>query len=694
MPTAVVNGFTWNYYLVGNAPNQTAGIGDNSTNYGNATGYNLPGAVTIPDTIGAANYPVTEIGQYSFISKSFTSVIIPNSVTNIKFAAFYNCASLTSVKIGNSVTTIGGYAFFTCPVLISINIPDSVATIITDAGDVFAGTSSNLVITMSNGKFGITVPSTNQTFHGNNSVDFVLPQLTTMTITSATVTSGSTTNNATIALTFTSSASTTDFLAGDITLTNGTISSPLGGSGSVYTATFTPTGQGACTINVAAGVFTASGLNNTAATTFTWTFDSVQPDITITSTTVTSGSITDDPTIELTFTSTKATNNFVVGDISLTNGALTNFAGTGTDGAVYTATFTPRGTGSCTIGVAEGAYTDAAGNTNNAATIFNWTFGRTVSFDTNALTIVNSIDANAADIVLFVLPYGEEMSNINVTAFSGTGTITYHLSTDGESVSGGIFSGIGKNLLGTNVLIAPTNTTFSGRGANLRGTNAPTNTTYILTLAANDSLTYTIVGTKRVNYGNLIPTELSFVNNRLTLQNSIVSADVDKVSFDVNAGSNLYSLEVTSLLNANRISYVLDISGGSTVSSGGFDKAGVNLLNGDLLEHEANRTYILTLTSRETNTYSIVAMTRNNEKFDIGKFCSRQGIACNNVGYNRLVTSTNNPSVSNKMRYSQLLRSRRFKPIQKIGTSVPPPKPEIPLYLFATGQIFAQSVFR
>lgn len=87
-------------------------------------------------------------------------------------------------------------------------------------------------------------------------------------------------------------------------------------------------------------------------------------------------------------------------------------------------------------------------------------------------------------------------------------------------------------------------------------------------------------------------------------------------------------------------------------------------------------------------------MSRINQKFDIDKFCSRDRVACNNVGYNRLVTSTNDPSVSNKIRYSQLLRSRRFKPIQKIGTSVPPPKPEIPLYLFATGQIFAESVFR
>jgi hypothetical protein len=523
-----------------------------------------------------------------------------------------------------------------------------------------------------------------------------------MTITSTTdgVTSGSITNNASIALTFTSTEATTNFAVGDITVTNGTLTNfaGIGTDGSVYTATFTPAGQGACTIDVAAGAYTDAATNiNNLAPQFTWTFDSVQPDITITSTTVTSGSITDDATIELTFTSTKATTNFVVGNITVANGVLTNFAGIGTDGAVYTATFTPTGTGACTIDVAAGAYTDAAGNSNNAATRFNWTFARNVSFDTNTLTIVNSIDANVTDTVLFVLPYGEEMSNINVTAFTGTGTITYDLSTDGESVRRGTFSGRGTNLLGTNALIASTNTTFTGRGTNLRGTNVliePTNTTYILTLSANTSISYTIVGTKIVNYGNVTPTALSFVNNKLTIQNSINSADVDRVSFDINAGSLFDSLVVTSLLNRNRISYVLDISGGSTVSSGSFIQAGFNMLTRDLPEQPTNTTYILTLTSVGTNTYSIVGRSRNDQRFDIDKFCTRNQIPCNNVGYNRLVTSTNNPSVSNKMRYSQLLRSRRFKPIQKIGTSVPPPKPEIPLYLFATGQIFAQSVFR
>jgi hypothetical protein len=497
----------------------------------------------------------------------------------------------------------------------------------------------------------------------------------TMTITSPTVATGLSSNNSPIELRFTSSEATTNFGEGDITVTNGELTNFLASSATVYTATFTPQNQGVCTIEVAAGAYTdaATNLNNVAAQ-FTWIFDSFPTTMTITSTTagVTNGSTTNDATIALTFTSTKATNNFVVGDISVTNGTLTNFAGIGTDGAIYTATFTPTGIGACTIDIAEGAFTDSAGNANTAATRFNWSFGRAVSFDMNTLTIVNTIGANTTDIVLFVLPSGEEMSNINVTAFTGTGTITYDLSTDSASFSTGTFTGAGTNLLGANILFASTNTT------------------YILTLAANASITYTIVGTKRVNYGNVTPTALSFVNNNLIIQNSIDSGDVDRVSFDVNAGSVLYSLEVTSLFNANSISYILDISGGSTVSSGSFTQAGVNLLNGNLLEPETNTTYILTLISGGTNTYTIVGISRINRDFDIDKFCSRKKGSCSNVGYNKLVTSTNNPSTSNKMRYSQMLRTQRFKTVRTYKTQVPPINNERPLYLFATGQIFTR----
>ena len=108
------------------------------------------------------------------------------------------------------------------------------------------------------------------------------------------------------------------------------------------------------------------------------------PTITITSTTsgVSNGSTTNDASIELTFTSSESTTNFVAGDITVSGGTLSNFgAASGMGGpstTVYTATLTPSGSGqrtqATTVDVVQGVFTDAAGNGNIAATQFKWTF--------------------------------------------------------------------------------------------------------------------------------------------------------------------------------------------------------------------------------------------------------------------------------------------------------------------------------
>jgi len=102
----------------------------------------------------------------------------------------------------------------------------------------------------------------------------------TMTLTAAEGADGFTSNDATLSLTFTSSEATTDFAVGDITVTNGSLSDFASTSSTVYTATFTPTSEGAVTIDVAAATFTdASSNNNTAADQFNWNYDSMAPTI-------------------------------------------------------------------------------------------------------------------------------------------------------------------------------------------------------------------------------------------------------------------------------------------------------------------------------------------------------------------------------------------------------------------------------
>ena len=98
-------------------------------------------SLIIPDS-------VTNIRNYAFSGCSgLTSVTIPNSVTSIGDHAFGRCSGLTSVTIPNSVTSIGDHAFYRCEGLTSVTIPNSVTSI----GDLaFHGCSSLTSVTIPN----------------------------------------------------------------------------------------------------------------------------------------------------------------------------------------------------------------------------------------------------------------------------------------------------------------------------------------------------------------------------------------------------------------------------------------------------------------------------------------------------------------------------------------------------------------
>ena len=104
---------------------------------------------------------------------------------------------------------------------------------------------------------------------------------------------------------------------------------------------------------------------------FTTANDDTDPTVVITAQEVIDGDVSGDPTLSITFTLSEIATDFVVGDITLENGALTNFTGSG---KVYTATFTPSADGPTTINIAAEKFTDPASNDNVAATEFNWTY--------------------------------------------------------------------------------------------------------------------------------------------------------------------------------------------------------------------------------------------------------------------------------------------------------------------------------
>lgn len=79
--------------------------------------------VTIPSRYKGK--PVTAINNAAFPNSAVTSVTIPDSVTSIPDAAFYNCGNLETIHIPVSVTFIGNYAFADCPSLMTVTYPGS-----------------------------------------------------------------------------------------------------------------------------------------------------------------------------------------------------------------------------------------------------------------------------------------------------------------------------------------------------------------------------------------------------------------------------------------------------------------------------------------------------------------------------------------------------------------------------------------
>ena len=100
-------------------------IPDSVTNIGDYafSGCSSLSSVVIPDR-------VTSIGDCAFEGcRSLTDIVIPDGVTSIGDCAFENCFSLTGIVIPDSVTGIGKFAFSGCSSLSSVVIPDSVSCI-------------------------------------------------------------------------------------------------------------------------------------------------------------------------------------------------------------------------------------------------------------------------------------------------------------------------------------------------------------------------------------------------------------------------------------------------------------------------------------------------------------------------------------------------------------------------------------
>ena len=224
------------------------------------------------------------------------------------------------------------------------------------------------------------------------------------------------TNTSPIPVTATFSETVTGFVAGDITTTNGTVNN-FAGTGADYTFDLTPTSQGTVTADIAAAVAQdGAGNDNTAATQFSRTYDSIDPTVGITST-------APDPTntspISVTATFSETVTGFTLGDISVGNGSAGNFAGAGVN---YTFDVTPTTDGLVTVDIPGSVAVDNASNNNTAASQYSVTYDGTdpiVNAGTDKTTDeMISQDATASD-------PGSGIASYLWTQESGPGTVTF-----------------------------------------------------------------------------------------------------------------------------------------------------------------------------------------------------------------------------------------------------------------------------
>jgi hypothetical protein len=230
--------------------------------------------------------------------------------------------------------------------------------------------------------------------------------------------------NSSFTATFTLSEAITGFALTDISVANGHASN-FTGSGSLYTATITPTADGIVSVDVAANVAQDSaGNNNSAASQYTINHDQTVPTLVINSnaTNPTNASFT------ASFTFSEAVTGFTLTDINVANASASNFA---SNGNAYTATITPSTLGVVSVDVAASVAQDSASNNNSAATQY------TVNYDPTVPTLVISSNVSTITNTSFIATFTFSEA---VTGFALADITVANGSASNLSASGNVYS--------------------------------------------------------------------------------------------------------------------------------------------------------------------------------------------------------------------------------------------------------------
>jgi hypothetical protein len=318
-----------------------------------------------------------------------------------------------------------------------------------------AGATSGAVV-VSTGRFSDAAGNFNQDgTETNNAVSLTISAANTDTTPPTVIVSSdksTLSNNQTALISFALSEASTDFSLNDVLVLGGSLSN-FQGSGTAYTATFTPmAGASSAAVTVASNTFRdAAGNDNVdgaeANNTVSLSIGNVSGDTTPPTIIVTADKtlLSSNQTAAITFTLSEASTDFALADMTVIGGSLSNFQGSGN---YYTATFTPTaGATSAAVVVSSGRFSDAAGN-------FNQDGGET----NNAVSLtINSMPSDTTPPTMVV---SSDKSTLSSTQ---TATVSFTLSEASTDFTSSDVTVIGGTL-----------SNFQGSGVNYTATFTPT----------------------------------------------------------------------------------------------------------------------------------------------------------------------------------------------------------------------------
>lgn len=255
-------------------------------------------------------------------------------------------------------------------------------------------------------------------------------------------------------ITFTLSEAATNFIMDDVLVIGGTLDT-WAGSGTSYTAVFTPTDESTTpgTINVTTDMFTDEAGNfNLAASEETITIDTEAP--TLTSAIFTDSDLSIGETSVVTFTFSEVITGFSNDDLTIPNGTFGGEVSSSDGGTTWTATFTPTDDieeATNVIAVAMTGVSDSAGNAGVGSTN-----SSNYAIDTKEPTYTvdaASIDA-AGDTIILTFSEGMDVTTITTALLQADTNITLDYSDDAGNTNEA-------NITVANATVAWTGTTIA-----------------------------------------------------------------------------------------------------------------------------------------------------------------------------------------------------------------------------------------